>query len=101
MRIVDYNAINSDGYVILQGTEGTINEAPIGLDRNNDGIVDTDVQIADMNADFTLSFASTLTWKNFALYALVTWKQGGDIYNLTKQWMYREGLHGDVDQSEG
>jgi hypothetical protein len=92
--------INSDGYVILAGTEGTINEAPIGLDRDNDGIVDTDVQIADMNPDFNMSFATTFTWKNIALYALVSWKQGGDVYNMTKQWMYREGLHGDVDQSD-
>jgi hypothetical protein len=98
-RNINSYVINSDGYVILQGTEGTINESPIGLDRNDDGVADTDVKIADMNPDFTLSFATTVTWKNFAFYALVTWKQGGDIYNLTKQWMYREGLHGDVDQS--
>jgi hypothetical protein len=52
-----------------------------------------------MNPDFNMSFATTLSWKNFSLYALVSWKQGGDIYNMTKQWMYREGLHGDVDQS--
>jgi hypothetical protein len=91
--------INSDGYVILRGTEGTINESPIGYDGDNDGIIDTDVQIADMNPDFNMSFATTLSWKNLSLYALVAWKQGGDIYNMTKQWMYREGLHGDVDQS--
>lgn len=98
-RLISSYVINSDGYVILRGTEGTVNEAPIGFDGDNDGIVDTDVQIADMNPDFNLSFATTFSWKNLSLYALVSWKQGGDIYNMTKQWMYREGLHGDVDQS--
>ena len=98
-RLIGSYVINSDGYVILRGTEGTVNESPIGYDSQNDGIIDTDVQIADMNPDFSLSFATTFSWKNLSLYALVSWKQGGDIYNMTKQWMYREGLHGDVDQS--
>ena len=25
------------------------------------------------------------------------WKQGGDIYNVTKQWLYRDNRHGDMD----
>ena len=97
---IESYVINSDGYVILRGTEGTVNESPIGYDGDNDGIVDTDVKIADMNPDFNMSFATTFSWKNLSVYALISWKQGGDVYNMTKQWMYREGLHGDVDQSD-
>lgn len=98
-RLISSYVINSDGYVILSGTEGTLNESPIGFDADNDGIIDTDVQIADMNPDFRISFSTMFSWRNLSLYALVSWKQGGDIYNMTKQWMYREGLHGDVDQN--
>jgi len=94
---IDDYVINSDGYVIEEGTEGTVLEAPIQLDEDNDGTADQ-VQIADINPDFHASFTSTFTFKNISLYALVDWKQGGDVYNLTKQWMYRDQVHGDFDQ---
>jgi hypothetical protein len=95
--INDYT-VNSDGYVILKGTEGTPNEKPILLDQNNDGIPDI-LKIGDFNPDFNMSVFSQLTWKNFGLSMLWVWKQGGSIYNLTKQWMYLNLSSSDVDQA--
>jgi TonB-linked SusC/RagA family outer membrane protein len=93
--INDY-VMNSDGYVIAKGTEGTTFEKPIALDQNKDKTADF-VRIADMNPDFNLSLTSTFKWENFTVNMLWHWKQGGDIYNLTKQWLYRDNRHGDMD----
>jgi len=93
--IEDYT-VNSDGYVIEAGTEGTRAETPIALDQDGDGTNDF-VKIADMNADFNLAFSNLFRFKNVGLSMLWHWKQGGDIYNVTKQWLYRDNRHGDMD----
>jgi TonB-linked SusC/RagA family outer membrane protein len=94
---IENYVVNSDGYVIRNGTEGTINEAPIRLrDENGD---ETFGLIADMNPDFNLSWMNTFTFKGFNFNMLWHWKQGGDIYNQTKQWLYRDSRHGDFDQA--
>jgi TonB-linked SusC/RagA family outer membrane protein len=97
-KTIDNYTVNSDGYVIEKGTEGTYNEKPISIDQNNDGFADF-VKIANMNPDFNLSMSSTVMWKDITFSMLWSWKQGGDIYNLTKQWIYLDRRHGDIDQS--
>lgn len=94
--IGDY-VVNADGYVIPAGTEGTINERPVRLQDEEGG--DAFVRIADMNPDFNLSMTNAFTYKGFNLNMLWHWKQGGDVYNQTKQWMYRDERHGDFDQA--
>lgn len=95
-------------------------DLPTGTDStqfsiNNDGIVvdanhvpqflkdesgnNAQVVIGDINADFNLAVNSSFTYKNFSAYILFDWKQGGDVYNQTRQWTYRELLHPDVDQT--
>ena len=46
-----------------------------------------------------MGFASTLNYKAFTLYFLFDWKQGGDIYNKTAQWLTRDDRHGMMDQA--
>jgi TonB-linked SusC/RagA family outer membrane protein len=92
--IADY-VLNSDGYVIPAGTEGTINETPLKF-KNADGNP-SKVDIGNANAKFHLGFSNTITYKGISLYALIDWKQGGDIYNLTNQWMYRDNRSADMD----
>jgi TonB-linked SusC/RagA family outer membrane protein len=89
--------VNSDGYVIVKGTEGTYNEKPILLDQNNDLSADF-VKIADMNPDFNMSFSSTFTWKKLSLSMMWNWKNGGDIYNKTKQRLFFDWKAGENDQ---
>ncbi len=83
--------INNDGFVVDQ------NQVPQFLMDENGN--QAQVVIGDINADFNLSINSSFTVKNFSAYILFDWKQGGDVYNQTKQWTYRELLHPDVDQS--
>jgi len=92
----DYD-INSEGYVIPAGSEGTIYEKPMVL--TDEAGNPKKVQIGNTNPDFRLGFSNTFTFKNFTLYALLDWKQGGDVYNRTRQWLYRDLRHGDVDQA--
>ena len=47
-------------------------------------------QIGDVNPDFNLAFNNAIQWKNISLNALVNWVQGGNIYNLTRQWPFNE-----------
>lgn len=94
-RTIDEFTLNADGYVIESGTEGTVNEIPVklyGEDGNPANIV-----IGNANPDFNMGISNTFTFKGFSLYALLDWKQGGDIYNLTNQWMYRDDRSADED----
>jgi hypothetical protein len=96
-RTINDYTINSDGYVILKGTEGSTHEAPIPLDTNNDGTPDK-VLIGDGNPNFHLTFSSTFNFKGFSFYILVDWKNGGDIYNYTHQYTFRDARAIEFDQ---
>lgn len=94
-NIANYE-INSDGYVIRKGTQGTVNEKPIKLTDAN-GVTIKEV-IGNTNPDFRLGLSNTLKYKNLSLYFLFDWKKGGDVYNRTAQWLYRDLRHIDIDQ---
>ena len=88
--------INSDGYVIVKGTQGTVNEKPIKLLDENGNPQKT--VIGNTNPDFRIGISNTLKYKNVSLYFLFDWKNGGDVYNRTAQWLYRDLRHIDIDQ---
>jgi len=95
-KSIDDYTQNSDGYIIPKGTEGTYLELPVKkLDA--DGNPET-VQIGDANPDFNMGITNTFSWKGFDFYVLLDWKQGGDIYSLTNQWMYRDNRAAAMDQ---
>lgn len=94
---IDDYTINSDGYVILKGTEGSTTESPIALDEDNDGTPDK-VIIADCNTDFNLNFNTNFSYKGFTFYMLWGIKQGGDVYNKTKQYLFFENRAKVMDQ---
>lgn len=95
-KVIEDYIVNSDGFVIERGTEGTMLEKPIKLlDKDGKEVFG---QIANMNPDFNLSWLNTLTYKGLTFYMLWQLKKGGDVYNQTKQWLYRDNRHGDIDQ---
>lgn len=50
----------------------------------------------DPNPTFNISFINDATFKNFlSISAQWDWVYGSHLYNQTKQWMYRDGIHGD------
>ena len=88
--------VNDDGYVVLADAVGTPSEAPVKV-LDDDG--KTLFVIGDINPDFNLGTNITFNVGGFNAYALLHWKQGGDVYNNTRQWILRELRGGEVDQS--
>ncbi len=88
-KTIDDYEINSEGYVVPKGSQGTKDELAIKLDLDNDGLPDK-VQIGDGNPNFNLSLGNSFKIYNFDLYFLFSWKNGGDIYNYTRQYTFRD-----------
>jgi len=97
-KTIDDYEINSDGFVIEKGTQGSTKEKAILYDKDGDGIADK-VAIGDGNADFHLNLSTTYSFKNFTFYMLLDWKQGGDVYNYTHQYTFRDARAIEFDQS--
>jgi TonB-linked SusC/RagA family outer membrane protein len=55
-------------------------------------------QIGDVLPDFNLGLTLNFRHKGFSTYMLWNAQVGGDVYNFTKQWAYRDGRHSDQDQ---
>ncbi|WP_160710907.1 SusC/RagA family TonB-linked outer membrane protein [Chitinophaga solisilvae] len=57
------------------------------------------VAIGDPTPKFNITFTNSFTlYKNLNLSFQVDWVYGHDIYNQTKQWMYRDLIHSDLDK---
>jgi TonB-dependent starch-binding outer membrane protein SusC len=75
--------VASNGYVVNKTTKqpyATANRFALG----------------DANPDFNMSFINELNYKGIvSLDIQWDWIQGSNLYNQTKQWMYRDGIHQD------
>jgi TonB-linked SusC/RagA family outer membrane protein len=113
----DQFAVNDDGLLVYVGagnayTDGLAGNlwgtrATIGGTTYNWGLpfvardsadAEALLPIGDGNPDFNLGFTSHLTVKGVSLSMLWDAKFGGDIYNNTRQWGYRDNTHADYDQ---
>ncbi len=89
-------SINSAGYVVHNDVLGTANEVPYKLvDANGNAIIQ---EIGNVNPDFRMGIIHELEYKRLKLYTLFDWKKGGDVYNLTKQWLFRDQRHAEVSE---
>jgi hypothetical protein len=53
----------------------------------------------DPNPKFNASFISSFTYKDFISVGFqLDWVYGSHLYNQTKEWMYRDGIHSDYDK---
>lgn len=87
---------NADGLLTLTASQGTAAETPIKF-VDADG--NTTVKIGDANADFSAGLTSNLSFKGFTFYGVLDRVQGGNIYNLPRQWLNRaEFRAAEVDQ---
>lgn len=54
--------------------------------------------LGNPNPKFNSSFISNVSYKGWATLSFqIDWIQGSHLYNQTKEWMYRDGIHGDYD----
>ncbi|GAA4270846.1 SusC/RagA family TonB-linked outer membrane protein [Aquimarina gracilis] len=92
----------SDGTRYIQDADLTNFEiGPNGyvVNRDSKQVVLTDEQelIGDPTPDFTLSFIQEFNIMEHLDFSFqLDWIQGNDIYNQTRQWLYRNLLHEDV-----
>jgi len=91
------------GYVVLTSSLGQPNELPYKLrDPSDTSGKPIEEKLGDINPDFRMGFVNSIGFKGFTLYTLFDWKQGGDIYNITKQLMYLgTQTHADVSKFNG
>lgn len=107
--------VNDDGYLVavgeynytdgiseeLWGTSVTVDDEtykwgmPI---RYVDGEGTNWWPIGTVIPDYSLALSTNVRWKGITAYVLFDAQIGGDIYNETRQWSYRELNHGDCDQ---
>ncbi len=85
--------VNDHGYVVVAGSEGTADEQPMYI-LNEEGAVASNV-IGNTIPDFKIGLSNTFQVKNFSLFGVMDWQQGGDVYNYNKQRMYFNDRHGD------
>jgi TonB-linked SusC/RagA family outer membrane protein len=120
----DYFDVNDDGYLVAVGQGNSWKDGvgkelwgtSVDIDTDGDGTPDAALpwgmpfyllttesgdfhKIGNTIPDFNLGFNTSFRWKGFSAFALIHAQFGGDIYNNTRQWSYRELRHGDVDQA--
>ena len=53
----------------------------------------------DPNPKFNASFINSFTFKGYLTFGFqLDWIYGSHLYNQTREWMYRDGIHSDFDQ---
>ena len=72
------------GYRLLKSQIGTAAETPVFYQNAATG--NTKV-IGDAQADFLVGFTNTVTWGPLSLYTVLDWKQGGQKYNETVNYL--------------
>jgi len=79
-------------YTIVDGR--VVNKATKGIQFTNETY-----PLANPNPKFNASFINSLSFKNFLTLAFqFDWVYGSHLYNQTKEWMYRDGIHGDFSK---
>jgi len=95
-RSIDDYIVNSDGLVVLKNSVGTNSESAIHLLDENGNY--KQVAIGNINPKFRMGLNTTFSYKDFSFYTLWKWKNGGDIYNGTAQYLVRDLRHAMMDQ---
>ncbi|MBC7616563.1 MAG: SusC/RagA family TonB-linked outer membrane protein [Pedobacter sp.] len=78
--------VASNGYVVNKTTK-----QPFASSRK--------YAMGDPNPKFNMSFINDINYKGFlTLGVQLDWLYKSNLYNQTKQWMYRDGIHNDYDK---
>lgn len=76
--------VNKLGFVVLKNQLGTAAETPVFYQNAATG--NTKV-IGDAQADFLVGFTNSISWGPLSLYGVLDWKQGGQKYNETVNYL--------------
>ncbi len=76
--------LNKLGFVVLKSQIGTAAETPVFYQNAATG---NNKVIGDAQPDFQVGFTNSVSWGPLSLYAVVDWKQGGQKYNETVNYL--------------
>jgi TonB-linked SusC/RagA family outer membrane protein len=77
--------VASNGWVVNKATKQTV-------------AIPGQSSLGDPNPKFNMSFINNLQYKGIVTFNMQwDWVAGAHLYNQTKQWMYRDGIHSDYD----
>ncbi len=82
-RLEDYT-VNGLGFVVEKNKLGTKDELPIFYANAKTG---NRKLIGNAQPDFIVGFSNTFRWGRFSLYTTFDWKQGGDKFNETDNYL--------------
>jgi TonB-linked SusC/RagA family outer membrane protein len=110
----DQFAVNDDGWLVPVGAGGRWQDRKFGTTVNIGGVNyawgtpvtlknaaggDSIVRVGDSNPAFRLGLGNNFRWRGISLYGLLSAQLDGDVYNSTRQRMYQNFRHGDIDQT--
>ncbi len=79
--------VGSNGWVIEKATKRPYN-------------IPGQFSFGDPNPLFNMSFINNLSFKRYLEFSMQwDWVNGSHLYNQTKSWMYRDGIHSDYTQA--
>ncbi|PTX19482.1 TonB-linked SusC/RagA family outer membrane protein [Pontibacter mucosus] len=85
------NQANAANYEVVNGM--VVNKETKAVQFTSDNHA-----IGDPTPKFNMSFINSFNiYRNLSVNVQVDWVYGNDIYNQTKQWMYRDLVDGDLD----
>ena len=88
---------NGDPLLDPAGNYEIVNGMVVDVDSRAVQFRPTPDRIGSAEPDFTLSFRNDVTlFQNLTMAVQLDWVEGQDIYNRTKQWLYRDLQHEDV-----
>jgi len=79
---------NQGKYQVVNGT--LVDTATRGIQFTNENYA-----YGDPNPKFNMAFINNFSYKGITLNFQLDWVQGSHLYNQFKEWMYRDGIHGD------
>ncbi len=78
--------VASNGYVVDKATKQPI-------------FTPEKTSFGDPNPKFNMSFINYFSFKEFITFSMQwDWVEGSHLYNQTKEWMYRDGIHSDYEK---
>ena len=103
MGIHDVNAIDPNGKPYIADANKSLYEV-----ASNGWVVKTSSKapffspnkysFGDPNPTFIMNFINGFKYKGVSLDFQIDWVQGTHLYNQTKEWMYRDGIHADYEK---
>ncbi|MCG2613199.1 SusC/RagA family TonB-linked outer membrane protein [Terrimonas sp. NA20] len=95
LRLEDFTT-NQLGFVVLKSQIGTAAELPVFYQNAATG---NNKVIGDAQANFQVGFTNTLSWGPLSLYTVLDWKQGGQKYNETVNYLTYQYRSAFTDQA--